>query len=178
MTAIVGLKHEGDVWVGADSMGIRNEEVKMTLDIPKVFRNGEFLIGYSGHLRSGQLLQYQLKPSPIKDDCDLVEYMVKWFVEDVRECLKAGGYAQTENGIESGATFLVAVRGRLFEVDPGYQVVEHSAGYSAIGSAIQFCLASLFNTPCHPPEKRVLAALMTAAHFDPYCGGPFVVEKL
>ncbi len=178
MTAIVGLKHEDGVWMGADSMAVRNEETKFTLDNPKVFRNGEFLIGCSHHIRPGQLLQYKLEPLPIQDDCDLMEYMVKWFVEDVRECLKKGGYAHIENGEEIGGSFLIAVRGRLFGIDSMYQVAEHSAGYMAIGSGIKFCLASLYNTPDQPPEKRVLAALMTAAYFDPFCGGPFVVERL
>ena len=121
MTCIVGLVHEGVVYIGGDSAGVGGMSLTVRAD-EKVFQNGDFLMGFTTSFRMGQLLRYSLKPPRTHPDDDIHQYMVVDFVNAVRGCLKAGGYASKEHEVESGGTFLVGYAGHLFTVDSDYQV--------------------------------------------------------
>ena len=60
MTCIVGLVHEGVVYIGGDSAGVGGMSLTVRAD-EKVFQNGEFLMGFTTSFRMGQLLRYSLK---------------------------------------------------------------------------------------------------------------------
>ena len=108
MTCIVGLVHEGVVYIGGDSAGVGGMSLTVRAD-EKVFQNGEFLMGFTTSFRMGQLLRYSLKPPRRHPDDDIHQYMVVDFINAVRECLKSGGYASKKNDVESGGTFLVGL---------------------------------------------------------------------
>ena len=61
MTCIVGVVDNGKVYMGGDSAGVGGLCIE-TRKQPKVFRNGDFLIGYTDSFRMGQLLQYKMSP--------------------------------------------------------------------------------------------------------------------
>ena len=48
MTCIVGLEHNGAVWIGGDSAGVDNSLGIQTRDDRKVFQIGEAVIGFTG----------------------------------------------------------------------------------------------------------------------------------
>ena len=92
MTCIVGLVHEGVVYIGGDSAGVGGMSLTVRAD-EKVFQNGEFLMGFTTSFRMGQLLRYSLKPPRRHPDDEINQFMVVTFTNAVRECLKAGGWA-------------------------------------------------------------------------------------
>ena len=110
MTCIVGLVHEGSVYIGGDSAGVAGYGLTVRAD-EKVFTNGDFVMGFTSSFRMWQLLRYSLKPPKYHPDVDLIEYMVTAFVNAVRECLKTGGYAKKDKEEETAGTFLVGFRG-------------------------------------------------------------------
>jgi len=59
MTCIVGIAQEGKVWIGADSAAVSGQDIRATA-LRKVFRRGQFLIGYTSSFRMGQLPQFHL----------------------------------------------------------------------------------------------------------------------
>ena len=63
MTCIVGLIDGNRVWMGGDSAGVSGLDITVRSD-PKVFRNGDFLIGFTSSFRMGQLLAFRLRPPP------------------------------------------------------------------------------------------------------------------
>ena len=75
MTCIVGLVHEGVVYIGGDSAGVAGLSLTVRAD-EKVFQNGEFLMGFTTSFRMGQLLRYSLKPPCSYPDDDINQYMV------------------------------------------------------------------------------------------------------
>ena len=172
MTCIVGLVHEGVVYIGGDSAGVGGLSLTVRAD-EKVFRNGEFLMGFTTSFRMGQLLRYSLKPPRRHPDDDINQYMVVDFVNAVRGCLKAGGYASKEDEVESGGTFLVGYAGHLFTVDIDYQVGIPEDGYAAVGSGQDIARGSLFATQGQEPRSRVLTALRSAERFNAGVRGPF-----
>ena len=181
MTCIVGIAHEGQVWIGGDSCGWTSSTVIARAD-EKVFRNGAYLMGFTSSFRMGQLLRYRLEVEA-PDTWDVRRFMVVTFVDAVRQCLKDGGYAGTSSddsggpsGSEEGGTFLVGVGGQLFTIDSDYQVGIAHDGYAAVGSGEQVALGSLYTTRgWTDPERRIQVALEAAAHTCPGVRGPFTV---
>lgn len=178
MTCVAGLVHEGSVYMGADSAGVGGYDLTVRAD-QKVFINDGFLIGFTSSFRMGQLLRYSFKPPKYRpEEKDLYEFMVTDFVDAVRACLKAGGYAQIDKGEESGGHFLVGYLGRLFSVQGDYQVGESVNAYNACGCGESFALGSLFATVGETPSERILIALRAAEEFSAGVRGPFHVLRI
>lgn len=172
MTCIVGVAHEGQVYLGGDSAGVSGYSLTVRADA-EVFRNGPYVLGFTSSFRMGQLLRYSLKPPA--PTVDLEAFMVTTFVDAVRACLKAGGYASKTHEVEEGGTFLVGVRGRLFRVDSDYQVGEAGAGYDAIGCGEDLAFGALYATGHLQPRRRVRVALEAAEAGSGGVRAPFLV---
>jgi ATP-dependent protease HslVU (ClpYQ) peptidase subunit len=177
MTCIVGLIDGNRVWMGGDSAGVSGLNITVRSD-PKVFHNGEFLIGFTSSFRMGQLLAFSLKPPARPEGKDVFPYMVTDFVDAVRSCLKEGGYAQKSNDAEQGGSFLVGYQGRLFSIQSDYQVAETTRGYHAIGCGSDYALGSIATSVGQPPEQRVRTALECAELFNAGVRAPFLIDSI
>lgn len=175
MTCIVGLVEDGKVWLGGDSAGVDGSLGMQVRADRKVFTNDEFVMGFTTSFRMGNLLQHALSPPRQHPDDDVHKFLVTEFIDEVRNCLKKGGYARKENESESGGTFLVGYRGRLFYVDDDYQVGEMVDGIAACGCGADVALGSLFSTASTKltPKRRVELALQAAERMSAGVRGPF-----
>lgn len=176
MTCIVGLQHDGGVTMGGDSAGISGWDLTVRAD-PKVFRNGDFLIGFTSSFRMGQVLQYDWSPPERPEHADDFTYLVRDVVKSLRAVLKDAGAARNESGEESGGAFLLAYRAHLYVIESDFQVGLPAKGYAAVGCGAQIARGSLCSTLAVAnllPEKHVQLALQAAeAHSAGVCG-PFV----
>jgi hypothetical protein len=173
MTAVAGLVHNGRVHLGADSAGVSGWLLSVRAD-EKVFTNGPYAMGFTDSFRMGQLLRYRLDPPKPATGPDLHRFMATDFVDAVRECLKNGGFATRNNEQESGGTFLVGVRGRLFTVHRDYQVAENAGDIAAIGCGNELCLGALYASGgWESPRERLRTALAAAERFSAGVRGPF-----
>lgn len=178
MTCIVGLKHDGVIYLGGDGIGAGGSS-KTTVLVPKVFKVDDFIIGYTTSFRMGQLLQYNFKPPNI-EGLELNRYMVSKFIPAIREAFKAGGFSSEKERVESAGEFLVGVKGQLFKVQSDYSVLESADSYDACGSGEAYALGSLFSTHTttpNQPKYRVNTALAAASYHSSYVGYPFTVVK-
>jgi len=176
MTAIAALVENDKVWIGGDSAGVGGYSLAVRKD-EKVFKNGEFLMGYTSSFRMGQLLRYSLTPPKPIEGQEAFEYMVTKFVESVRSCLKRGGYSKESNNQETGGTFLVGWRGRLYMIYSDYQVAELAEPYCACGCGEDLVLGSLYTTRDMgmSPKDRIKRALSAAESFSAGVRGPFKI---
>jgi 20S proteasome alpha/beta subunit len=177
MTAIVGITDGNTVVIAGDSAGVGGLVTRPRLD-EKVFTNGPYVIGYTTSFRMGQLLRYAFKaPVPPEGEEGLHAFMCTSFINSVREGLKEGGWASKNNDQEEGGSFLVGVRGRLFEIEEDYQVGELVDGYAAVGCGAEIALGALHATSDTDMslEARAIAALEAAAHFSTGVRAPFTV---
>lgn len=176
MTCIVAVTCNGKVWMGADSAGVNGLALTSRLD-PKIYRVGQFLLGFTSSFRMGQLLGYQFVPPPRPADCALERYMATAFIDALRATLKAGGYARTKDGAEEAGQFLAATEGRIFNVECDYQVGERRCGFDAVGCGAELALGSLHSTQgLYDPTKRVWTALCAAEEFSAGVRRPFQIE--
>lgn len=176
MTAIAGIIDDGKVYIGGDSAGVGGYSISTRSD-PKVFVSGEFAFGYTTSFRMGQLIEHEFSaPKPFEGEVG-IEYMVKRFIPSIKECFKKGGYQQTENGQDSGGTFLVGWRGSLYCVFDDYQVSRTIDGIQAIGCGKDLILGSLHTSECFEidPEERIDMALDAACEFSAGVIGPYEI---
>ena len=180
MTCIVGLKaRDGSVWFGGDSLGANYTGGCAQRSDAKVFSRGPYRFGYTSSFRMGQILRYDaILPPPPGGEADLLRFMVCEFVPAVREALKSGAWAKTENGKEEGGFFVVGLPGALFCVQSDYQVEVPADGYCAVGSGEEVALGALAATRSwRSPRRRVIEALKAAERHNAFVRGPFVVEQ-
>lgn len=176
MTCIVAIvEPNGAIHMGADSAASNsNHEIRTRKD-PKIYKVGEFLFGFTGSFRMGQILGYKFSAPEHRPDYSIEKYMHTSFIDHVRELFHNNGYAKTDSGRESGGFFLVGYRGRLFGVESDYQIEELTVPYMAIGSGSEVALGSLFSTTdIKCPLKRLELALKAAEAFNYSVRSPFI----
>lgn len=174
MTAIAGIVEDGTVWLGGDSAGVGGLSLQTRSD-PKVFKTGDFVIGYTTSFRMGQILEHHFTaPIPFEGENGM-GYMVKRFIPEVKTVLKTHGFQTTTDGQDSGGTFLVGYRGELYEVEADYQVGRVRQAYHACGCGQDLLLGSMFTTDEYDltPQERIKKALSAAAEFSAAVRGPF-----
>jgi hypothetical protein len=178
VTVIAGLVDKDTVLLGGDSAGVAGYQLTVRRDA-KTFVNGPYVFGFCGSFRMGQLLRHAFTPPAPPDGVDVEQFMSTVWIDAVRQALKDGGYAQVHEGVESGGTFLVGVRGRLFEVHSDYQVGEALDGYSAVGCGDDVALGALYATAnaAMSGEDRVVLALRAAERHSAGVRGPFTLTR-
>ena len=181
MTCIVGMLNGNGVTIGADSAGVSGTALVIRKD-PKVFINGDFLIGCTSSFRMIQLLQYSLKVEKRPTKMDVHEYMCTTFIDSVRKTFKDGGYLQKEtDGEEKGGLFLVGYEGRLFKIDTDFQVGESFDGFESVGCGDDFALGSLCTTRGildMSVEERITLALKVASERSSGVRPPFILKTI
>jgi hypothetical protein len=174
MTCIVGLVVGDRVVIGGDSAaGTHGWGIQARVD-SKVGNVGEFVFGFTDSFRMGQVLLYRFTPPPIEGE--LMAYMVGPFIDELRRTFRTAGYAERQNERESGGTFLVGVRGRLFRISSDYQVGESKDSYDAVGCGADIALGSMYSSGLaieQAPKARILEALSAAEHFSGGVRRPF-----
>lgn len=180
MTCVIGLETPEGVWIGADSAGTDEYGGQTLRADTKVFRHGPMLFGFCGSYRMGQLLRYQLELSAQPYTIEDYEYMVRYFIEDVRHVLNVGGFTWIEKNVETGGQFVVAYNNKLYSVEEDFQVGISSRDYVCIGSGgdvASGAMAALADTEL-TPTNQIKKALKIASKHDAYVAPPFVVMKL
>lgn len=185
MTVIIGIKHEGDVWLGADSF-MGNSEYLYHVKDPKIFRahvpnGGPMLVGASGGSRAGFLVRSMLLPEHL-EGVDTHTYIAEFFVNALRERYEKAGYLETENGSEKNeAILMVGYQGCLFCIWYNFQVDEYAEDYAAIGAGMDVALGALWMiNQCSeaPPLVKLRAVLDACEHHNPWVRRPFVIMKV
>lgn len=177
MTCIVGVVDQRTVWLGGDSAGISGWDLTVRAD-PKVFRRGDFLLGFTTSFRMGQLLRYRLQAPEHPLSMPTDEYLATSWVDAVRDCLKHGGWAKRDQEREAGGTFLVGYRGTLWAVHDDYQIEASVDNMLAVGCGDQAALGALYATRSYPGRRRVQTALEAAERLCAGVRAPFVIECL
>lgn len=175
MTCIVGLVHEGDVYIGGDSAGIAGLSLSIRSD-EKVFGNGPFIMGFTTSFRMGQLLRYKFAPPAQTVHQDDMEYMVTSFIDACRQCFSGNGFGDKE--ATHGGNFLVGYKGKLYNIEGDHQVGLPKAPFDAVGCGSDLALGAMYATEGLNPEERIRLALSAASCFSAGVSPPFTILKL
>ena len=83
-----------------------------------------------------------------------------------------------ENNEDSGGTFLVGHKGRLFAIESDFQVGERNMPYASVGCGSNFALGSFYSTEGLEPKYRLPKGLEAAEMFSAGVRGPFNIIQL
>lgn len=189
MTCIVGVVDGDHVLIGGDSLesdayaSAEGDSYVLQRNDEKVFVLGEFVVGFCGSYRVGQLIRYSFKPnSPKANDDNIMSYMVNEFINVLRTTMEQHGTLKTVEGEESfDAQLLVGWQNRLFVIGDDFNVGIMKDEWCAIGSGSQFALGSLHTTSeledQISTDERIKHALRAASMYSPWCKGPYTLVR-
>ena len=172
MTCIVGIAHEGNVYIGGDR-GASDENIVISLCRPKIKRCGDYLIGFAGSLGIGELIHHIDLP-PIGNNIE--KTLRTSFVKALKNAIEEYGNA---SHLEDNSTdWLIGVNGRLFEISSqDWGVCEFKE--SSIGSGNSIALGSLHTSRnWKDQEKRIRYSLQAAVDISPSCSGPIDIYTI
>lgn len=180
MTCIVGIVGKKHIYMGGDSAGVGGLSLHIRAD-EKVFVKENMIFGITGSFRMGNLLRFKLQipEHPVK--MDNYEYMCTAFIDAIRDCFKAGGFAHRKDDVEEmDGTFIVGYKGQLYEIEGDYQVGMLRVNYHAVGCGRDLATGAMFASQGHklPERQRILIALEAAEQFSAGVRGPFVIKKI
>jgi len=188
MTCIVALIHENKVLLGGDAAASDDKSglIFQRTD-PKVFKVGQYGVGFVDSFRMGQILQYNWTPpkyTPTAGYRNLDKFIRTKFVDSVKDAFKEHGYGNFSSGTEDGdegGIFIIAVQGagRIFTMDTDFHIAEADVHYMAEGAGQELALGSLYSTSMvKTPRKRVRMALEAAAKFNMSVRPPFTIIEV
>lgn len=175
MTCIVGIAKDGKVYIGADSCA-SNSHLKHRSERPKVFKNGDFIIGYTSSFRMGQLLEFEWSP-PARDEGNSdYQYLIKQAIPSIQKLFKDHRFGKEKDSEQQGGTFIVGYKGRVYYVQDDFSVIEPSDGFYSVGSGEEWALGSLYSTrDWEDPVKRIEMAISAAEYYCCTVSGPIVI---
>lgn len=181
MTCIVALKHEGRVYLGADSCYTTDSLERSRVRQPKLFKpyeDGSVVIGITGATGLHTVVKRQVdwQSIAILSRDDAARWVEKHALTELRRAYQA---ACTEvSGTEHTGSLLIATMGRVWEVSVRGNAADEieDDAYTAIGSGALEAMGALFvlRNWASPPQAQVEAALQAAAHHRVDCAAPFI----
>ena len=175
MTCIVGLKHNRNIIIGADSAGSNNGFISDS-GIEKIFSKNDYLIAYTTSFRMGQLLHHKIQlPTPPKTLT--IEFMVNVFVESIRTGFKDYGFSEVNNNVETGGNFIVGVMGHLFEIYNDYQVNEVD-DFVCCGSGMYYAYGAMEALKDESPVTRIKNSIKIAEKYNPFVRSPVKIRGI
>ena len=167
MTCIVGIADGDNVYIGGDR-GISDNDTILKMSRPKVTQHGDFLIGYSGSLGVGQLMEFITYPKVTKT-MDIYNTIRMDIVEQIKVL-----YESHSRDIEDNSTdWLIGCKGKLFHftsADWGVLEIDECS----IGTGSPIALGSLYTSKQleDNPMIRITYALNAAIELSPTCSLP------
>jgi ATP-dependent protease HslVU (ClpYQ) peptidase subunit len=176
MTCIVAIETADGVWMGGDRLA-SDAYQGIELDEAKVFWNGPALIGCCGSIRQAQLMRYVLDVPGASLTWDVNRWVATDLTRAMIEMAEGWRASHVKDGVSRSHNSLLAVRGRIYELQADYSFTRCARHLYAVGSGQEYALGSLYSTAHLPPEERVRVALEAAAEFSPTVAGPFDVIR-
>ncbi len=160
MTCIVAYRTAEAVFMGADSAGVAGLSMTVRAD-RKVFElcragvpprtagglargdRDRMLVGFTSSFRMGQIIQHHVALPDHPRGVPTFDWMVREFVPAVRKALKEHAFTTVNNNVETGGSFLVAYRNRIYTIDGDFQVGEPVAPFDAVGCGASIALGAM-----------------------------------
>ena len=174
MTCIIGISSKGKVFIGADSSGSDGFSQEIRIE-PKVFKNGDFIIGCTSSFRMIDLLKWKFNPPTLKNGENIHKFMCTDFVDSIHSLFNENGFSITTEDWKTGV-MLVGIQGRLFKIESDFQISEHE--YTSCGSGSYHAMGAMYCLSRKNPTKDIIKSLEASEYFVTTVKRPFIVESL
>lgn len=168
MTCIVALKHDNLIYMAGDRAA-SNESIIGTLATPKIFKKGEYLIGYAGSM-AGKRLAYHFDPPQPGPYVEIDEFMHTTFLNYLHNLYEE---VWINDGEPLDLDLVIGIRDKIYDHNATNMALnEYSREYLASGSGMEYAYGYLYSgANANDPYQRVSGAVKAAIEFSPTCGG-------
>lgn len=134
MTCIIAYVDEAGVGhMAGDTAGTAVSYHKRSDNVhPKIFKNGEMLIGYTSSFRMGQLLEHVFEPPAKTEGLTDYQYMIRQVVPEIRKTFVDGNFMKAD--ANDGGSYLIIYNSKLFSIQEDFAVFERPHRYDSCGS--------------------------------------------
>jgi len=173
MTTIVGIQGQGWTVMAADSQ-ITDENSKIISSAtPKIIEKSNIFIGLRGDARPGDIIAYNWTPPKISGDTQA--WVVGKMIPSMMEAFDKYGYDYKDK--DSEFSFLVSVKGKLFDIGSDLSISRSDYGVYAVGSGKDIALGSAYSSYKHNQDMQhaifvANQAVETACLFDIHTSKP------
>lgn len=182
MSVVVGLVKNGHVYMAADTRCLEGYE---RADGKKLFVNkhhqwGTWAIGGAGYMRNLEIATELDLPTLKGEDKrkTTIPQLCRGYFDALREEIGNRGNLKD---CDTDTAFMLAVKGRLFEVESSFCMTEITT-LNAVGTGAPYAEGTLWALqmycPDMPPEQMVRAAVESAAHYNVSVGGDIDVAVI
>jgi len=149
------------IYAASDSLA-SCDDFTISIKTEKVFRNKNYIIGYAGAIRHGQLIRR------ISKQIEKIE--IEYIPDIIFDTLK-DGKCILDKDVEF--QLIIGNKGNLYGVDNMFQLIEFGDNYHSIGSGSFFALGVLYslNDEKIDPLTKVIKSIEAAIKFSPSVGG-------
>lgn len=185
MSVIVAIKHNGVVYMGADSQVTKGGS-RTTLRNPnnykiwKIEGSEHGLMGSVGNLRDACVMR--LSRSFIDDYDEYLNrvdyrYVVTYVVPEIIKTLKKANFIKSKDDYIDflDSSYLFAHQDKLYNISNDCSVVEVD-DFVAIGSGAPEAIGSLLSTEGEDPRTRIIKAIKASAATDIYVDYPIILS--
>jgi hypothetical protein len=124
--------------MAGDKLG-SNGHTKTISQRPKIFKNEDFLIGYTTSFRMGQLLEFTWSPPEKRLSQTEDNYIYTTVIDSIKNTLTSDGFAKEDKGGE----FLFGYKGKLYHMQSDFAIFEIE-DYTACGCGADMAKATIY----------------------------------
>ena len=175
MSVVVGLVKDGKVYMAADTRCLEGYEPieGKKLFVSKHHQWGTWAIGCAGYMRNMEIATELDLPTLKGEDRrkTTIPQLCRGYFDALRGEISDRGILKD---CETDTAFMLAVKGRLFEVESSFCMTEITT-LGAVGTGAPYAEGTLWALqtycPDMPPEQMVRAAVESAIHYNVSVGG-------
>lgn len=151
-----------------------NRRVRVPGPAAKLQPVGDYLIGFAGDLRAGQILHYLFKPPApvnVKALPELDEFITAVFIPLLKQTWDKHGYSQpADDSNDGGTVMLISVLGVIYEIGSDYSWTRDQRHIYGIGTGGDYAIGYMsgYNPPLSKVQSETVIhqALCTAHEYD------------
>jgi len=177
MTLITAINENGNIHMCGDSIG-SNGYTKLQMKHPKVFKNGELLIGYTTSFRMGQLLEHTLTPPKHYDDETNTYYIINKLVPAIIKLFKEHQFLTKRDEEIIGGNFIIGYKGELWEIQNDFAALQTNQNYTAVGAGEAYAMGALATTTHMKPVERLQAVHKAVEEHCAMVAGPHHTQSI
>lgn len=186
MTTLIGYQGNGWAVIGSDSRATDYSGNMMDLALPKIIKNGKYLIAVAGSSRGGNIVQFGWKPPtpPSTDDTLVLDrFITNKFIPSMRRAFIKAGFDMKDDGdyARTESVFLIAVNGIIYWINDDYSwdrdirgIYHQGSGGPLAAAALTALSVSDYESPDEVKEL-VEKAVIVATQWDVFSYKPVYV---
>lgn len=175
MSTVIAMQAKGYAIIASDNqINYDNRRVTVPAPAAKLQKVGDYLIGFAGDLRAGQIVHYLFTPPTpvgIKTLTDLDQFITAAFIPGLKQTWDKHSYTQpADDSNDSGTVLLVSVLGIIYEIGSDYSWTRDQRRTYGIGTGGDYALGYMAGHNRMPTkataETIIHQALCIASEYD------------